>query len=549
MAIESFSPVLKHMTALFQTGAAGDTTDGSLLDRFRHGPAGDAEAAFAVLVDRHGPMVMHVCRRILGDCHDAEDAAQATFLVLAKQARSIRVRDSLASWLYGVALRVAAQTRRHAARRRARERRSVEAAMAIRREDVNDLDAADTVRELYEELARLPDRFRLPIVLCHLEGLSYEQAAQQLGCPVRTVHSRLSRARQRLRERLARRGLGPAVAPSVVVPKFDPVSAVVAASWKDATVQAAARYAASGATAAMVSPTVAALAEGVSRMMLLHRLMKWASLLLLIGVATSGAGMALFARSAAQEEKPSTAPDRDNHYRTTVASGATIEVVGVSSVPTGPNTWWKPDGTRLTEPPVDAIKSNAKANEGEVARVILVRATGVNHDDLFRWHPTFSHYYWGGRPMKNGQNVEGLEYYEATYPRDRADCGVQAGVAAGMWKTETSNDGKGGVGEFVNGHKYAYGKARSSTVYGRPMTVFAVAHNFFGQDRRIVAVDRDGQPHVAVGYSAGSDGDKRWVIDLIDAEFTLPLEQIREFQVQFRPIEQVEIRGIALNPR
>ena len=102
---------------------------------------------------------------------------------------------------------------------------------------------------------------------------------------------------------------------------------------------------------------------------------------------------------------------------------------------------------------------------------------------------------------------------------------------------------------FVNGHKFSFGKARPYTAYGRSMTVFAVAHNFFGQDRRLVAVDRDGKSHPAVSYSIGSDGDKKWVIDLIDAEFSLPPDQIREYQVQFRPFEEAEIKDIALNPR
>ena len=108
MASEASSSVTKDLHALFRTGTATGLTDGSLLDRFRSGPAEEAEAAFAVLVERHGPMVIHVCRRILGDRHDAEDAAQAVFLVLARQARSIRRTDSVASWLYGVAARVAA---------------------------------------------------------------------------------------------------------------------------------------------------------------------------------------------------------------------------------------------------------------------------------------------------------------------------------------------------------------------------------------------------------------------------------------------------------
>ncbi len=550
MARASSSAVVKHVATLFQIGTAAGLTDGALLDRFRGGSAGEAEAAFAVLVERHGPMVMHVCRRIVGDRHDAEDAAQATFLVLARQARSIRRRDSVASWLYKAAVQVAAQARRDAARRRLRERRSAEVAMTIRRDGDGDPDASETARAIHEELGRLPERFRLPILLCHLEGLTYEQAARQLGCPVRTVQSRLARARRRLRDRLTRRGVSPAVVPLTAFLKPDAASAVVSESWKHATTQAAVRYAASGASTAIVSTTVAALAEGVTRAMILHRLMNWAACVFLIGVLASCAGMALLARSApAEDERPAATRPDDNRYRVTMAGGAAIEVVAVSTVPTGPGTWWKPDGSRLAEPPVDTIEPKTSERERKLARVILVRASGMKKDDMFRWQPTPSDYYWGGRPKKGGQDIPGLEYYEATFPRDRTDCGVQAKVAAGSWKTEVSNDGNGGVGMFVNGHKFSFGKARLSTVHGRPMTVFAVAHNFFGQDRRLVAIDRDGKPHPAVSYSVGSDGDKKWAIDLIDGEFDLPPDQIREYQVQFRPFEEAEIKDIALNPR
>ena len=195
MSNESSSTVLKDIAALFRTGTATGLTDGSLLDRFRNGPADEAEAAFAVLVERHGPMVFHVCRRVLGDRHDAEDASQAVFLVLARQARSVRRTDSLASWLYGAAARIAARARRGAARRRLRERRGAEVAMAIRHVDRGDRDGSETWPELYQELGRLPERFRLPILLCHLEGpdLRASRCAAARLRPVRTVQSRLAR--------------------------------------------------------------------------------------------------------------------------------------------------------------------------------------------------------------------------------------------------------------------------------------------------------------------------------------------------------------------
>jgi hypothetical protein len=163
--------------------------------------------------------------------------------------------------------------------------------------------------------------------------------------------------------------------------------------------------------------------------------------------------------------------------------------------------------------------------------------------------PTSDGGYSGVTPNRNGEKVAGLEAYVVSLGRDRTTCEVTVRLAAGPWKTEVSNDGRGGVGMFVNGHKFSFGKARPYTAQGRQMTVFAVSHNFFGQDRRIVAIDRDGKAHAAVSYSAGSDGDEKHVIDIIDAEFPLPPDQIKEYQVQFRPFEIALIKDIALTPR
>ena len=180
--------------------------------------------------------------------------------------------------------------------------------------------------------------------------------------------------------------------------------------------------------------------------------------------------------------------------------------------------------------------------------MILVRSSGVKKADMFRWHPTHTDSYWGGRPAKNGRSLSELDYYEAKFEPAQANCGVQVRVASGAWKTETSTDGGGGTGNFVNGHKFCYGKARAYQAYGRSVTAIAVAHNFLGQDRRLVAVDRDGKTHTSI-YSTGSDGDPRWVLDQIDAEFDVPRDRVRQFLVQFRPYEEVEIKGIALKPR
>ena len=169
-----------------------------------------SEAAFTALVERHGPMVLGVCRRVLGDEHIAADAFQAVFLVLARKARSVRVDDSLGRWLHGVSIRVA------------RRMRSVFFAERVRAKSLAAFDRADPAQpgdrcELAElrsaidyEIARLPGRYRRAVVYCYLEGLTQEQAAKRLRCPIGTVESRLHRARQRLRSSLLRRGLAPA---------------------------------------------------------------------------------------------------------------------------------------------------------------------------------------------------------------------------------------------------------------------------------------------------------------------------------------------------
>ena len=187
---------------LFRTGTAAGLSDEQLLERFatRHDEA--AEAAFAALMERHGPMVLSVCRRTLTDPHDALDAFQATFLVLIRKAGSVRKRGSLASWLFGVARRVSARARRAATRRREVER-------SAERRNVVASETATACGEVWEEVDRLPETLRAAVVLCYLEGLTHEQAADRLGWPVGTVRSRLARARNRLRARLARRGLGP----------------------------------------------------------------------------------------------------------------------------------------------------------------------------------------------------------------------------------------------------------------------------------------------------------------------------------------------------
>ncbi len=278
--------------ALFSVGVVGALSDGELLARFARG-GGDAssEAAFAALVDRHGPLVLGVCRRVTGDRHAADDAFQAVFVVLARKARSVRLGadDSLGRWLYGVSLRVARRARK-AASRRPPATRDLDGLDPIDPSpSLDPCERADLRAAIDAEIARLPARYRAAVVLCQLEGLSQEQAARRLRCPVGTVQSRLHRARERLRSGLARRGLAPAVA-GLAGGILGPASrAAVPPDLAKGTAAAAAGISAGEAPAGLVSAAVAGLVEVTSRDLMMRSSRMIAVLLALLLVAAGGA--------------------------------------------------------------------------------------------------------------------------------------------------------------------------------------------------------------------------------------------------------------------
>jgi RNA polymerase sigma factor (sigma-70 family) len=264
MRTERQAPVLRF---LCRAAHALDTLgDGELLERF---VARRDEAAFEALMRRHGPMVLGVCRRVLGNEADAEDAFQATFLVLVKKAASVAQRALVGNWLYGVACNTARKVKAMNGQRRARERR----AGAFPHPDPRGDREQHLHALLDEELSRLPDRYRSPIVLCDLEGKPYREAAQLLGCPLGTLSGRLTRARALLARRLTRRGLalsGAALA-AALAPAAAP--AAVPQALLASSLRAAAALAAGSSTlSAAASPKVAILTEGVLRMMLLNKL-------------------------------------------------------------------------------------------------------------------------------------------------------------------------------------------------------------------------------------------------------------------------------------
>ena len=261
MAAETLGEVLRRIGRNVGLQGVLALTDAQLLERFA---AGRDEPAFAALMVRHGPMVLCLCRQMLRDAQEAEDAFQAAFLVLARKAGAIRRRPLLSAWLYGVAYKVAARLRGRLWRRHAREKPAdLDAVYAADQSEPSDL--APVVQA---EVQRLPDKYRDPVVLCYLEGRTHEEAARLLDWPLGTVKGRLARARDLLRSRLMRRGLAPsegACTAALAVRPATPPTAVV-----DATVRAAPLVAAGDPTGGgLASARAVLLSQGVVRTMML----------------------------------------------------------------------------------------------------------------------------------------------------------------------------------------------------------------------------------------------------------------------------------------
>ncbi len=292
------SPMTRVLDQLRRAALARDEaglSDGQLLECF---VIGREEAAFEALVRRHGPMVLGVCRRVAGNVQDAEDAFQATFLVLVRKAASLRSRELVGNWLYGVAYRTALKARTASARRRIKERQVPD----MPDPHVETEDAwLDLLPLLDAALTHLPEKYRVPVVLCELEGRSRKDVAKQLGLPEGTLSSRLATARRMLAQRLKRQGVAFSVPALVALLSHQAASACVPAPLLASTVKAAAPLAAGHAVAGLISARVAALMEGVLKGMLLTKL-KMTTAVLFLTACTIG-GMGLFAGPAAQLEQ------------------------------------------------------------------------------------------------------------------------------------------------------------------------------------------------------------------------------------------------------
>ena len=268
--------VRRDLGRLFEGQSIVGLTEEQLLDRFVERRD---EPAFSALVSRHGPMVLGVCKRLLADPHDVEDAFQATFLVFIRKAGSIRDRDRLAPWLFGVARKVAAKTRTDAAKRRARESSGIEFQLASREKPVD----VDLNRALFEEIDRLPASLREPILLCCVEGLTYDEAADRMRSTAPAIRGRLSRGRERLRERLARRGYAPASLGVAALLSEGAAPLAVPSAWLTTTTIQLARGGA-------FSAGVEFLAEGAIQTMIVTQTKFLLTAVLACGVAGSGIG-------------------------------------------------------------------------------------------------------------------------------------------------------------------------------------------------------------------------------------------------------------------
>jgi RNA polymerase sigma factor (sigma-70 family) len=299
MTTARLGTLLRHIRTLGTVRHGPERTDRELLDDFT---ARRDESAFAALVERHGPMVLRVCRRVLHHEQDAEDAFQAAFLVLARSTASIRRREALAGWLHGVAYRTALKAKRGAARRRCHEARVRQA----RPEAVASARWDEVQAMLDEEIRRLPEPFRAAFTLCVLEGKSGSQAAAEMGCKEGTVSSRLTRARRLLQDRLARRGiqLGSLLAALSVAEGAG--RAALPAELVRATVRFGLLVAAGSSAAGVIPASVAALAKGVLKPMLPTG--RAVALAVLLGVALCGGTTAWLLRAAPTEEPPGAPP-------------------------------------------------------------------------------------------------------------------------------------------------------------------------------------------------------------------------------------------------
>ena len=322
MAVGQLNAVVQYLQGLARKSAFARLSDQDLLRRFIRNRD---ELAFELIVRRHGPLVLGVCRRVLRNDHDAEDAFQATFLVLVRKAAALRSPGSLANWLYGVANRTAMEMRRAGVRRRAKE------AMAMPRTQSVDIGPIDFHVALDEELTMLPDKYREAVILCDLQAKTRREAALELSCAEGTVASRLARGRALLAQRLSRREVGISVGAVATAALGENAIAQVPMSLTINTTKAAALLAAGHPISGIVSASIAAATEGALKSMFMIKLKLLASTVMVLTAGLCSAGLlyqvAVTARQAGETSARAQAKDAEADPSTTV-TGTVVDMRG-----------------------------------------------------------------------------------------------------------------------------------------------------------------------------------------------------------------------------
>ncbi len=550
MGIGQVGGAWRPLRALFEAGTTTGLTDTELLERYTVKRAKSAEAAaaaesaFATLVDRHGAMVWGVCHRVLGDTHEAEDAFQATFLVLVRKAGSVRVNGSLGRWLYGVAHRVSLRSRSQAAHRRT----AIEGIPSPSADDrAGDVELSELRAVVGEEVDALPAKYRCPVELCHLQGMTYDQAARQLNWPVATVKNRLRKGRLRLRAKLARRGLAPGVVAAGLTTLLTNESrAAIPAKLIHSTARAATASSACAFSCAVTDLTQRTI-----------KVMRWEKLKLVAAGAVAAFGLGLTTHAVSQRapsggllappslqsgsrprQKTNESNMRDQRFTRSLPSGATIEIIGVSSVPSGPDTWHRPDGTPLHPAPCDRIDDGI-TSDNCIKRLVVARLSRIPPGADEQWSIIESR---GGKlvPAKReGETVAGLFCATAAIPADAGICTARFKVAFGPWNINQTKWHYAGSGGTEDGANYILGDA-VATAKG---TSLLFIYNIENWPVRLVAIDLAGVECPGVISSALDGGFWRQ----INFEFDTPPDQIKDYRLEARPYyEQVEITGVAL---
>ncbi|HEV3122646.1 MAG TPA: sigma-70 family RNA polymerase sigma factor, partial [Isosphaeraceae bacterium] len=287
MPAQTSAPICRAGSVSSSRPGLAALSDRELLRRFTRERTEVAEAAFDVLLARHGAMVWAVCRHLLRNSHDASDAFQGTFLVLVRKADTVRVEGSLGNWLYGVACRVALRTRSDVVRRR-----SIEGLVATRAAVASQSPSLfDDLRPvIHEELIKLPAKYRAPVVLCYMEGLTHGEASAKLGWPLGTVKGRLARARDLLRGRLTRRGLACSAPVLMAALKPKAATAAIEPALRSSVLREAARHVAIGRLATTTVGHAAATfsQDGLSGWLFAGGKLAAAALVTTVAIATAG---------------------------------------------------------------------------------------------------------------------------------------------------------------------------------------------------------------------------------------------------------------------